>query len=281
MEVIAGEAERVLPRRIRAAATDLDGTLLRSDGTLSGFTRAVLRELRNSGFPVVTATARTPRAIRRIVGHRELGVVVGGNGSIVWDASADQVLADRCFDSATLIEALARVRCRLPAAAFALLSADTMFIDDGYRRLRGKGAEGAQLEGDLMEVAACERIALVAMRHPDLVAAEFIDIASDTFGGDGVATFASVSTVDIGPSGISKATAVAEVLDRMRCPAGATVAFGDMPNDLALLAWAGWAYALQNAHPDVLQAADEVIPANDDDGVARTLQRLLNVSVEA
>jgi hydroxymethylpyrimidine pyrophosphatase-like HAD family hydrolase len=66
----------------------------------------------------------------------------------------------------------------------------------------------------------------------------------------------------------------------MGCPAEATVAFGDMPNDLPLLAWAGWACAVQNAHPEVLRAADEVIPSNDDDGVALTLQRLLHLSVK-
>jgi glycosyltransferase AcbS len=60
----------------------------------------------------------------------------------------------------------------------------------------------------------------------------------------------------------------------MGCPAEGTVAFGDMPNDVPLLTWAGWGAAVANAHPLVLEAADEVVPANDDDGVARTVARL-------
>jgi len=54
------------------------------------------------------------------------------------------------------------------------------------------------------------------------------------------------------------------------------MAFGDAPNDLAMLRWAGRGVAVANAHPDVLQAVDVVAPSNQDDGVARTLERLLD-----
>jgi hydroxymethylpyrimidine pyrophosphatase-like HAD family hydrolase len=47
-----------------------------------------------------------------------------------------------------------------------------------------------------------------------------------------------------------------------------------MPNDLPLLAWAGRAVAVANAHPAVLAATDEVTAANDEDGVAAYLERL-------
>ena len=53
------------------------------------------------------------------------------------------------------------------------------------------------------------------------------------------------------------------------------LAFGDMPNDLAMLRWAGRAVAVANAHPDVVAAADEVTASNDEAGVARVLERLL------
>jgi hydroxymethylpyrimidine pyrophosphatase-like HAD family hydrolase len=42
-----------------------------------------------------------------------------------------------------------------------------------------------------------------------------------------------------------------------------------------MLAWAGHAVAVANAHPDVLAAADEVTASNDDDGVARVVERFL------
>ena len=47
-----------------------------------------------------------------------------------------------------------------------------------------------------------------------------------------------------------------------------------MPNDLPLLSWAGSAWAMANAHPDVLAAVDDVTTINDDDGVARVLENV-------
>jgi hydroxymethylpyrimidine pyrophosphatase-like HAD family hydrolase len=74
--------------------------------------------------------------------------------------------------------------------------------------------------------------------------------------------------------GVTKASALAALAARARIPAAEVIAFGDMPNDLPMLAWAGRAVAVANAHPAVLAAADEVTASNDDDGVALVLERL-------
>ena len=73
---------------------------------------------------------------------------------------------------------------------------------------------------------------------------------------------------------MTKATALERLCDDLGVESGAVVAFGDMPNDLPMLAWAGHAVAVANAHPEVLAAADEVTASNADDGVARVLERL-------
>ena len=56
------------------------------------------------------------------------------------------------------------------------------------------------------------------------------------------------------------------------------IAFGDMPNDVSMLAWAGRGVAVGNAHPEVLAVADEVTATNDEDGVAQALERVLAAS---
>ena len=55
------------------------------------------------------------------------------------------------------------------------------------------------------------------------------------------------------------------------------VAFGDMPNDLPMLAWAGASYAMAGAHPSVRELADDTAPGNDEDGVAVVLERLFGL----
>ena len=80
--------------------------------------------------------------------------------------------------------------------------------------------------------------------------------------------------LEVSASGITKATTLAKVADQLGVEPDDVVAFGDMPNDLPMLGWAGTAYGVANAHPDVLAAVDRVAPANDDDGVAQVLEEL-------
>jgi hydroxymethylpyrimidine pyrophosphatase-like HAD family hydrolase len=79
--------------------------------------------------------------------------------------------------------------------------------------------------------------------------------------------------VELVPPGLTKATGLRLAARRLGATAG-TVAFGDMPNDIPMLAWAGLGVAMANAHPEVLAAADEVTGSNAEDGVAAVLERL-------
>jgi hydroxymethylpyrimidine pyrophosphatase-like HAD family hydrolase len=53
------------------------------------------------------------------------------------------------------------------------------------------------------------------------------------------------------------------------------LAFGDMPNDVPMLGWAGKGVAVANAHPELKAVAEEVTGSNDEDGVAHYLEELL------
>lgn len=266
---------RPVPARVLGVVSDLDGTLLRSDGSLSPTTMSVLDTLMGLGVPLVVATARTPRALQKVSGHDHLGRVVCANGAILWDAKRDEVVKESCFDPPALAVAVHRLQETLPGAGVALLSARTMFLDETYLGLRNKRAEGAEVFSDIDLVLSRHRIVMVAVRHPRLVADHFLTPTVAAFAGVGLASFAGMTVVDVVPQATTKAVAVAEEMASKGCAAEATVAFGDMPNDLPLLGWAGWACAVANSHPDVLEAADEVVPSNNDDGVARTVQRLI------
>ena len=80
--------------------------------------------------------------------------------------------------------------------------------------------------------------------------------------------------LEISAAGVTKASTLALVCERLGVDRTDVVAFGDMPNDVAMLAWAGRSFAMANAHGSVVETADEVAPSNDDDGVAATLERL-------
>ena len=90
-------------------------------------------------------------------------------------------------------------------------------------------------------------------------------------------TQAGLNYVEICPPGVDKGSGLAVVAQAVGVDPADVLVFGDMPNDLPMFAWAGWArVAVANAHPSVLAAADEVTLSNDDDGVAVYLDRLLS-----
>jgi hydroxymethylpyrimidine pyrophosphatase-like HAD family hydrolase len=238
---------------------------------------SMLDTLTGRGVPLVVATARTPRALQKVCGHERLGRVVCANGAIVWDAKRDEAVQESCFDPSELAVAIHRLQEALPGAGVALLSARTMFLDETYLGLRAKRGRGAEVYSDIDLVLARHRVIVVAVRHPRLDAEHVLTPTVEAFAGVGVASFAGSTVVDIVPRTTTKAVAVAEEMASMDCAADATVVFGDMPNDLPLFGWAGWACAVANSHPAVLAAADEVVSSNDDDGVARTVRRLLGL----
>jgi hydroxymethylpyrimidine pyrophosphatase-like HAD family hydrolase len=80
--------------------------------------------------------------------------------------------------------------------------------------------------------------------------------------------------VEVAPPGITKAATLAVLCAELDITAREVVAFGDMPNDLPMLAWAGRSFAVANAHPQVLAVAEAVTASNDEDGVAQTLELL-------
>lgn len=126
--------------------------------------------LTSRGVPLVVATARTPRALQKVSGHQRLGRVVCANGAMVWDAGRDEVVQESSFDPSALAVALHRLREVLPSVGVALLSARTMLLDETYLGLRNKKADGAEVFVDIEHVLSRHRIAMVAVRHPRLVA---------------------------------------------------------------------------------------------------------------
>jgi hydroxymethylpyrimidine pyrophosphatase-like HAD family hydrolase len=97
-------------------------------------------------------------------------------------------------------------------------------------------------------------------------------------GDDAVVTWAGLRLVELSAAGVTKAFALERLCHRLGIAADEVVAVGDMPNDLAMLDWAGTAVAVANAAPEVLEAADEVTAANTDDGVALLLERILQAN---
>ena len=259
---------------VRLVASDLDGTLLRPDETVSERTRAALAAARDAGITVVLVSGRQPRSLGPIAERIGVGgIAICANGALVWDLDTG-TMVDSSPLAADLAARLVRtLREAIPGVLFAVE------LEGSFGREAGwsdglVAAPPAVLEADAIELVGGPVIKLL-VRHRSLPFAEVAERARAAVGDDAVATWAGLRLVEISAAGVTKAFALERLCRRLGVAAGEVVAVGDMPNDLAMLAWAGTAVAVANAAKEVLDAADEVTAANTEDGVALLLERIL------
>ena len=256
----------------RLVASDLDGTLVRSDLSVAPRTREVLARVEDAGALFVMVTGRPPRWMAPVAeqtGHR--GLAVCANGAIVYDLHTERVVRDHRISGDTALEVIEALRAQVPGIAFAVEKGlDGFGRESAYVPRWDNGEVLVAPVEELVEPGVVKLLARVeGTRSDDLLARarEVLgELAECTHSsGDGL--------VEISASGVSKASGLAVLADEWGVPAKDVIAFGDMPNDLPMLAWAGRSVAMGNAHPEVLAVADEVTASNDDDGVAQVLER--------
>lgn len=265
----------------RLVATDLDGTLLRDDHTVSPRTVAALEAAEAAGIEVVFVTGRPARwmdAVRpHAAGH---SVAICANGAAEVDLHRDGTLLDvRPLHDRNALAIVHALRRAVPGVSFAVERTTGIHYEPAYPPLHLDPAS---------DVAAAEKllspgppydgapVLKLLAHHTELDPDAFLALARETAGRHGEFTRSSpTSLLEISGPGVSKASALSR-----RCAARGirpeeVVAFGDMPNDLQMLAWAGAGYAMANAHPAVLAATPRRAPSNQEDGVAQIIETLL------
>ncbi|MFE2679694.1 HAD family hydrolase [Streptomyces hygroscopicus] len=261
--------------RFPLVATDLDGTLLRGDLTVSPRTRAALARVRAAGARHLVVTGRPAASCREFlvaIGYR--GLAVCGQGAQLYDASADRLLVSASLDRELARSVVERAEEALGAGPLELAvvtaAPENRFLVTARFTDRMR-PEWGRVEREELWAAPIEK---VLMRHRT-VEDELVAAAVERAGAGEVAvTHSEKGMIEVLPAGTDKAAGLRLAADRMGFTPAETIAFGDMPNDIPLLGWAGYGVAMGNAHPDLLAVADEVAPSHEEDGVAVVLERL-------
>jgi Cof subfamily protein (haloacid dehalogenase superfamily) len=261
-------------------ATDVDGTLLNGEERVTPRTRAVVRAAVDAGAQFVLATGRPPRWIGPIVDALGLAPMsVCANGAVIYDPSTDRILSARTL-SAEQLAVLAEIALRvIPGAGLAVERVGRSAHDTATPQfVSSPGYEHAWLNPDNTEVSVEDLLSAPAVklliRKAGARSADMAAALVEHIGIEGDLTYSTNNgLIEVVPLGISKATGVEEVARPLEIAAEDIVAFGDMPNDVPMLRWAGLGVAMGNAHPEAIEAADEVTSPNTDDGLARVLER--------
>ncbi|MGW8377829.1 HAD family hydrolase [Streptomyces sp. ODS28] len=265
------------PFPYKLVATDLDGTLLRSDDTVSGRTRDALAAATARGAAHIVVTGRAvpwTKSVLADLGYQ--GLAVCGQGAQVYDAGEGRLLTSLTLDRRVATHAVAALEAETGPL---MLAASRDGVDGAVLVERGYRVQ----EGPLPVVPAHDRSDLWAeplnklyIQHPELGDDQLTKIAQAVVGDAVGVTMAGEGVVELLPLGLSKARGLALAARRLGVRGADTIAFGDMPNDIPMLGWAAYGVAMADAHEELLAVADEVTASNDEDGIALVLERLLS-----
>ncbi|MFG2172281.1 HAD family hydrolase [Streptomyces niveus] len=270
-----------LPARPRLIATDLDGTLLRDDKTVSDRTVAALAAAEEAGIEVFFVTGRPVKWMGVVSDHvHRHGLAICANGAVVVDLHGGEKLVKvRGLDRAAALDVVQALRDAAPGTVFAVEKTTSFGYEPLYPPFQDDpGTQVAPAEKLLQEAGEADGDAVVKLlaHHPTLTPDSFLTLARTTAGHLASVTRSSpTALLEISGLGVSKASTLALCCAERGISSDEVVAFGDMPNDVEMLGWAGTSYAMGNAHPDVIAAASGRTVANNEDGVAVIIEQLV------
>lgn len=278
---MAGFGENGRVEKPQLIASDVDGTLLSNLEHVTDRTISVIRRATEAGVPIVLVSGRPPRWIPPVARMAGLdGYAVCANGAVLYDIGQDKVIAVHgLLDPVLLHDVAAALDKAIPGSRLAAervgASANDpevahFSIEPDYHNPWGDGEGRPTTRADVLGFPAVKL--LVSKRG--MSSDEMATAAREVLDGAVDVTFsANYGLIEVAAHGVTKATGLAEVAERYGVAPDRTIAFGDMPNDLEMLRWAGHGVAMANAHPALLEVADEVTGPNSEDGVAQVLER--------
>jgi hypothetical protein len=264
---------------MRLVASDIDGTILGHDGKISDRTVRAFHACREAGVELVFVTGRPPRWLHPLeeqLGHT--GTVICSNGAVVWDLEADKVVSAQTMAIEDIFEIRRIIKKLRPAALFAAETLTGFHLEPGF--IQNASSEllseftPAPLDSTLTaEDAVVKFLAIVREGTAD----EFLAQVAPAVGNLASVTHSAptVAMLELAVPGINKAVTLAGYAASLGIDAADVVAFGDMPNDIEMLRWAGHGYAMASGHPEAIRAAGQQAPHFDDDGVAQILEEWL------
>lgn len=274
-------------------ALDIDGTLVSYAGQMTAQTRSAVQATAAAGHHVVLSTGRSLSGV--LEPHRTVRLgdsyVVSSNGSQISHLDQDtviKVLHQETFVPDEVLKTMADqlpdfgLSVELPTGGFVvydpektgelskLLSVDcaagatvhcpqlpglgTITEVDSLAELMGQPVLRVAGQGEGQDLDRLHRVA------------QGLGLPGASFG------FGHVCWMDIGPDGVSKASALAILRQELATPQECTIAVGDGNNDIDMLSWAQQAFAMAEANSAVRAVADHVVPGPQHHGVAVALQ---------
>lgn len=257
-------------------AVDLDYTLLNADRAISEGNREAIRRAEEAGLAVVLASGRGAAGMRPFAEFLGLsGPMITSNGARV-ATPAGEVIEEHLMEPERLAKVINFARSgghhlHLYCGDEVLMPAYTKWADVYIHKARQHPPRAVGWEG--MERARANKAIIVT--SPETVTALFPAAVELFPGEEGAVLLSEPEYLEFVCPWASKATGVAAVAKKLQIERSHCAAIGDYYNDLTMIRWAGHSAAVENAQPEVKEAAEVVVPSHDQDGVAFYIDLLL------
>ena len=269
----------VTGKRPKLIGTDLDGTIVAHYGFISERTKIAFTAAHEAGIHIYFVTGRPIRWMVEIKENFNFGIGICGNGAMLYDFINQKVLEEWLFSVKDQLETVKRLREVIPPVTFALE------IDGDFHREKHytpRWDVGFNYEGvDKIEEAITKPALKLLARciNGEYTSDEMLILASKAL--DGIATVTHSNSTDslleISADGVSKGATLSKIAARHGLTAEDCVTFGDNPNDFSMLSWASRSWAMEDGHPDLMKYAKFQTDAHQEDGVAKVIERLLEL----
>ncbi|MDR1237021.1 MAG: Cof-type HAD-IIB family hydrolase [Propionibacteriaceae bacterium] len=266
---------------IRLISTDLDNTLLTSTKQITDRTFAAIHDAHNAGLVMVVATGRYLASLPEALLETEIDYGVISNGSLGYDFARHEVLFVELVDPKTQAQIVEALSARFPGVIFGATRniSDVFCTDRSYVDMMPEREwlhdRRKFVFADVATIISEPAIKLIA-RHRDIHQDVLLAYLNDSGLTGFHASTSGAPFVEIAAAGVTKATGLARICDRLGIQQSEVIAVGDAKNDVEMLQWAGMGVAVENAVPEAKAAADLSIPPSDEDGWARFIEHCLS-----
>ena len=266
-------------KRPKLIGTDLDGTIVADYGFISERTKIAFTAANAAGIHIYFVTGRPIRWMTEIKENFNFGLGICGNGAMLYDFLNEKILEQWLFSVEAQLETVKRLRKVIPPVTFAVEVNQQFAREKKYVPRWDIGADNVGVE-QIEEVITAPALKILARcQNSEFSSDEMLALASKELAGIATVTHSNStdSLLEISADGVSKGATLAKMAARHGLTADDCVTFGDNPNDFSMLTWASRSWAMADGHPDLMQHAKYQTDAHQEDGVAKVIERLLEL----
>ncbi|MBJ7506551.1 MAG: HAD family phosphatase [Candidatus Nanopelagicus sp.] len=269
----------IIGKRPKLIGTDLDGTIVANYGFISERTKIAFTAANAAGIHIYFVTGRPIRWMTEIKENFNFGLGICGNGAMLYDFLNEKILEEWLFSVEAQLETVKRLRKVIPPVTFAVEVNQQFAREKKYVPRWDIGADNVGVE-QIEEVITAPALKILARcQNSEFSSDEMLALASKELAGIATVTHSNStdSLLEISADGVSKGATLAKMAARHGLTADDCVTFGDNPNDFSMLTWASRSWAMADGHPDLMQHAKYQTDAHQEDGVAKVIERLLEL----